>query len=438
MFFSIPFEPDYERVLEILKKWGIEPLREKRDYPILIAGGPATIMNPRPLLPFFDAIFIGEAEEIFSDIGWVFDKKEELLEFLSTKKWAIIPSQKENAERAYLKDLSRTKAFSAIISENSLFKMHLVEIQRGCPRKCRFCLLGHAYLPPRFVPFDVLKDIVKHGAKHSPSIGFVGSAILSHPQIMDILSFADRYFERFSFSSMGLSELVNNPELLSILKRKGAKTITIAPETGQSLRKSINKPYTDEEIFTLLHHMEKEGLMTLKLYFMIGLPEERIEHIVEIKNLIEEIHKNFKGIIRITISIFVPKFHTPLQDSPFSQKKDISEKLRIIRSINLKRVHINLPSFHHAKIETLSARGDEELGLALYRKVFHKEPLKMHINSDKYLYDISYIEKAIKTHPVRTGATNTFIQRERQKYSKQRLTPSCQPDFCRLCGICRN
>ena len=342
------------------------------------------------------------------------------------------------AERVYLKDLSKTKAFSAIISENSFFKMHLVEIQRGCPRKCRFCLLGHAYLPPRFVPYEVLKDIIAYGKKYSHSIGFVGSAILSHPEIMDILFFAEKHFERFSFSSMGLTELLKNPNLISIMKRKGVKTITIAPETGKSLRKSINKAYSDEEIFNILELMEREGIMTLKLYFMIGLPKENTHHILEIKELIEEIHRNFKGSIRVTISIFVPKFHTPLQSYTFSQKKEISEKLKILRNIRLKRVHLSLPSFHHARIEALSARGDEKFGLALYRKVLYKEPLKKHIDLEKYLYDTSYIQEAITKHPVKTGATPTFLKRELQKYFKDRLTPLCQPDFCRLCGICKS
>lgn len=394
-------------------------------------------MNPRPLLPFFDAILIGEAEEIFKHAAWIYKDKGQLLELLSQKEWAIVPLQKEKATRAYLQDLSRTKAYSAIASEHSLFKMHLIEIQRGCPRKCRFCLLGHTYLPPRFVPFDTLKDLINAGKNSFNSIGFVGSAILSHPEIMDILNFAARYFERFSFSSMGLLELVKNPALFKIMKQKGVKTITIAPETGKSLRKSINKDYDDAEILELVHIMEKEGFMSLKLYFMIGLPRETPENVFEIVELLNTIQKNFKGSIRVTVSIFIPKFHTPLQDVVFSDKKDIKEKLKILRSIKLKRVHINLPSFYHAKIEALSARGDENFGLALYKKVFLGEPLKRNIMPEKYLYDKDFIEKLVKTHPVKIGTTETFIKREKQKYLNGRLTPICQPDFCRLCGICK-
>ena len=36
----------------------------QRVWPLLIGGGPALSMNPEPLAPFFDAIAIGEAEEL--------------------------------------------------------------------------------------------------------------------------------------------------------------------------------------------------------------------------------------------------------------------------------------------------------------------------------------------------------------------------------------
>ncbi len=316
--------------------------------------------------------------------------------------------------------------------------MYLLEIQRGCPRKCRFCFLGHAYLPPRFMPFEVVKKHIKNGSSTSKSIGFVGSAILSHPEIEDILSYAGGFFEKFSFSSMGLSELTKKPDLLKVMKKHHVKTITIAPETGKTLRRSINKDYRDEDIFMLLGMMEKEGMMTLKLYFMIGLPKETNEHVTEIKELIEEIHRRFKGSIRVTISIFVPKFHTPLGAMPFPKKKTIHEKLKILRGINLKRVHLNLPSYHHAQIEALSARGDEAFGMALYKKVFFREPLKKHVDTEKLLRDISYLEHAADTHPVKTGVNKSFLERERHKYFNQRLTPVCQPEFCRLCGVCKS
>ena len=45
------------------RRWPVDR-RAKTDWPLLIAGGPGITMNPEPLAPFFDAMVIGEAEEI--------------------------------------------------------------------------------------------------------------------------------------------------------------------------------------------------------------------------------------------------------------------------------------------------------------------------------------------------------------------------------------
>ncbi len=438
IFFSIPFEPDYENVFLILKKWGIEPFRDKRKRPVIIGGGPAVILNPRPLYLFFDALLIGEAEKILTEANWIFEEKEEIIRTLKEKNYSIIPGEKEKAKRVYLKDLGNSRSFSAIISDKSFFRMFLLEIQRGCPKKCRFCFLGHAYLPPRFMPFETIKEFLLKGKGKTKTVGFVGSAILSHPQIEDILKESLNIYNHISFSSMGLSEIIKKPHLMGIFKRGGVKTITIAPETGKNLRRKINKPYTDEDIYLLLKLMEECDIMSLKLYFMIGLPEETLEDIVQINHLLSNIVSFFKGSIKVTISIFVPKFNTPLAKKPFVKEKEIREKIKILKQISRKkRLHMQLPSYHHAKIETILARGDEEVGMALYRKVFYGESLRKNIDPEKYLFDNSYIEKASALHPVDTGVNKTFMEKELKNYHNAKLTPECQPEFCKLCGLCK-
>src|SRR5262249_35239791 len=61
--FSISFETDYVHVLDLLRLAGV-PLR-RRDRgargPLVIAGGPATFLNPEPLAEFVDLFLVGEA-----------------------------------------------------------------------------------------------------------------------------------------------------------------------------------------------------------------------------------------------------------------------------------------------------------------------------------------------------------------------------------------
>ncbi|MFZ2089866.1 MAG: hypothetical protein WAU47_14955, partial [Desulfobaccales bacterium] len=62
--FSISFEADYPKALQILAQSGIPLLATDRgpEDPLVLAGGVATFLNPEPLAPFMDAFVLGEGE----------------------------------------------------------------------------------------------------------------------------------------------------------------------------------------------------------------------------------------------------------------------------------------------------------------------------------------------------------------------------------------
>src|SRR6185295_1462671 len=67
--FSISFETDYLHVVDILAAAGLAPRRDDRagHGPIVLAGGPATFLNPEPIADFFDLFLIGEGEEMIPE-----------------------------------------------------------------------------------------------------------------------------------------------------------------------------------------------------------------------------------------------------------------------------------------------------------------------------------------------------------------------------------
>ena len=68
--FSLQYELSYTNVLTMLELGGV-PLRasdRRQGDPVVIAGGPC-VFNPLPMAPFFDAIAIGEGEEVISEIA---------------------------------------------------------------------------------------------------------------------------------------------------------------------------------------------------------------------------------------------------------------------------------------------------------------------------------------------------------------------------------
>jgi len=64
--FSISFENDYLHMLSILDLSNIPLLSKDRKvgYPLIIAGGATTFMNPEPIADFIDCFLIGEGEVI--------------------------------------------------------------------------------------------------------------------------------------------------------------------------------------------------------------------------------------------------------------------------------------------------------------------------------------------------------------------------------------
>ena len=63
--FSLLYELNYTNVLTMLDLSGIPRRAAERDgrHPLVIAGGPCTC-NPEPVAPFFDAVVIGDGEEV--------------------------------------------------------------------------------------------------------------------------------------------------------------------------------------------------------------------------------------------------------------------------------------------------------------------------------------------------------------------------------------
>ena len=64
-------------------------------------------------------------------------------------------------------------------------------------------------------------------------------------------------------------------------KRRG--NFTLAPEAAsEKVRQSINKPISDEDLFSTVEKIFQMGWKNLKLYFMIGFPGEDLEDVQKI------------------------------------------------------------------------------------------------------------------------------------------------------------
>src|SRR5437899_1275568 len=208
--FSLSFEADYVHVLDCLGLAGIPLWRRERgaDGPLVIAGGPATFLNPEPLAEFVDLFLIGEAEDMLGEFlaratAEPFSR-EGVLERSEEVRGAYRPDRYTPAydaagdlvafpyrgpgsgrvERRFVADLDRFDTNSEVLTRESVFgDMYLVEASRGCEWGCRFCAAGFMYRPVRYRSPDTLRASIARGLAERDTIGLVGAEMASLPGV---------------------------------------------------------------------------------------------------------------------------------------------------------------------------------------------------------------------------------------------------------------
>ena len=411
--FSVPFELDYLNILRILKQAKISLLRIERDesHPFLLAGGVAVTLNPEVMAPFFDAIFIGEAEEAIVEVAEIFKKghiRKRTLQELAKIKGLYVPEFYEPVydEKGFLKkynieqgfpakienrkaDLEKIETYSSIVTPLSHFKdMFIVETERGCAWKCRFCAAGHLYKPFRPHKKEKIISEIEKYAGDSRSIGLLGSMVSDLPFLEELC--CDLYQKGYQIGVSSLRVDKVTPGLLDILIKSGLKTLTLAPEAGtERMWKIIDKRIDREDVFCAARLAREKNLEKLKLYFIIGLPFEERKDVEGIVELIKEIHNIFIGATRssaslrarrqiiLSINPFVPKPFTPFQWAPMDSEKSLREKLKIISDgvRGLKGVKFEQKSIKEAILQGVLSQGNRKVGMGLYYHIKENLPL---------------------------------------------------------------
>ena len=145
---------------------------------------------------------------------------------------------------------------------------------------------------------------------------------------------------------------------------------TLAPEAAtEKMRSIINKPVSSEQLLSTARAVFSHGWANLKLYFMIGHPNESLADVRAIAELCKAVLAEGRKIIggrarlHAGIGTFIPKPHTPFQWVACDSTQQIEEKLRLLKT-ELRHPNIKL-SWNHPEdslLEAWLARGDRRLG----------------------------------------------------------------------------
>lgn len=461
---TLSFEGDYPEALRQLLRAGIPLHSHQRsaDDPLVVAGGVAPSLNPEPLAPFADAIFLGEAEAGVAALHAFLAAhrhrpRPELLAALADAALpgVYVPSRyRVTEEGAAIRREALGGAPSRVdrvwapppwppahsrrlTADDAFGGAYLLEIGRGCPHACRFCATGYLHRPVRFLPAAALLPYLEEGVRTAGRIGFVSAAVSNHPELETLFEAVLERGGSFGVSSFRAESLT--PGRLELMRRGGLRTLTVALEAGTpALRRALGKDLTEQEVLDAAGLAGDAGLDGLRLYAMVGLPGEQDSDVEALAEVAVRVRRALgRGTLTLSVAPFVPKPHTPLQWAPMASEAVLRRRLRLVESLGRRErgVQVLTEAPKGARVQGLLSRGSRAVAEAL-EAVARGGPWRTVLQSElaRQVLDQPW-DPAAPLPWGFVGATPHPDHLRTQALPGAALAP-CRAGTCRACGVC--
>ncbi len=484
---SISFETDYLNLPRLFELIGLPVRAAQRgeESPLVMAGGPAMFLNPEPVADFLDLCLIGEAEEMLPEFLEVYSRsfltarRSDLLDQIGAEvAGAYVPSHYEpvfdgprvvdrgfrgpgdgTVERRLIWDLNQFPTSTRVLSKDAVFgDMVMVEASRGCQWGCRFCAAGYMYRPIRTRSPENLSEAVTEGLRDRDTIGLVGAEMASVPGVARLAAQAVAEGGRLSPSSLKADCVT--PSLAAAVASGGTRSATIAPEAGsERMRRIINKNLSEADILRAAELMVGRGVDHLKLYFMVGLPEETPADVRGIAELVDAIRARLADgargahrVGRVTVSVnpFVPKPWTPFQWDPMRPLSELRRAFKDLRKMcgRIPNLTVDTESPREGYLQTLLSRGDRRIAVVIEEihrsggdwwatvRRWQRDGIDGVPAPDEYVHRTYDDDEIFAWDFIDHRIAKSYLWVERRKAFAERQTAPCDTATCHSCEAC--
>lgn len=471
--FSLQYELSYTNVLNMLELGGITLLSSERGEgtPVIIAGGPCAY-NPAPMEAFIDAFVIGEGEEVILEIAAAAltvkkrgGSRAAMLSSLADIAGIYVPALHEEGKRIrkrIVSDLNRwclpTRPVVPLMK--TIHDRITLEIARGCTRGCRFCQAGMVWRPVREREQAGIEGMAEGllCATGYDEISLLSLSSGDYSRIEPLLAtLMERYYEkRVALALPSLRAETLTRSLIENIRRVRKTSFTLAPEAGtQRLRNIINKGNSSGELLATTGQVFAAGWKSIKLYFMLGLPEETQ---ADLEGIVELAYQTLKtgqqrGQVTVSLSTFVPKPHTPFQWQRQISLAETKERQFFLKD-RIRHRNISV-KWHDAKtslLEGILSRGDARTGeliAAAFRlgcrfdgwtdqlrfDLWEQAMAQTGVNAEPSLEARDHNDK-LPWDRIDCGVDRDFLLDEAKKALIGAATPDCRNGLCQDCGVC--